>query len=233
MVDIQGSPSHKAVRMPFEFKIGEILSEFGYRRIVDGIYRAEWSTNQVEHFLRTNLYGNPKEFLSVEFGFRNLPSELFSVAEILKYGGGMYRAFKRDVRFDCSMTFSVGRLANWVPRTYLHLSIPSFQQVADHLRFDIEFKLLPVIRHLRNINDMLQLIAVDGEPCPWIRSNGAIRAALIVHLGRQLGIQPADIHKALQPYHQRIASALPKPADPTRYVERVICDFAKLGPLLN
>jgi hypothetical protein len=91
---------------------------------------------------------------------------------------------------------------------------------------DIEQRLLPLIRNVTRLDRFCSVLLSDAEPFRWPYSNGAMRAAMIVHLAQRLGMRPREIHARLEPYFKRIAYELrgaPDP-DPGSYVDRVIQD---------
>lgn len=82
------------------------LSELGYELLHDRVYKATWSSPDVEHFLY--LAGGPRG-ISAGFGIRNPDAEAFAVREILKCFSDdtMARALQLeyDERSSCTMRF--------------------------------------------------------------------------------------------------------------------------------
>lgn len=97
--------------------------------------------------------------------------------------------------------------------------------MAERIKRSIK-QLFPFIRDVTDLDRLLSLLLVDAEPYPWIRCNGAMRAAMIVDLARRLGAQPGEIHTLLEPHYKRIATNLfhAPDRDPNSYVERIIED---------
>jgi hypothetical protein len=190
--------------------IRDALARLGYRRRKRLVFRADWSTPEVEHFIYLNLYGAPKEFLAIDFGIRNDQAQRFGIEEIQKYGGRPYSAMKLDRENDCSMIFSFGLLSHWSPRWSLYLPSLTETELAAKIETDIECLLLPKIRGLKSNGDLLRMLISDVAPFCWKFSNGAIRAAQIANLGRQVGMDSKAIRSALQQFQKHIDSALPK-----------------------
>lgn len=200
------------------------MADVGYEYLKRHVYRAEWSTPEVEHFIYFQLYGTPREYLAADFGIRNKEAESFAIRSIQAYGGDIYRLLRHDDRSDCSMRFSLGQLASWGVRSSLKISAMSGVVLAEKVGHDIEQQLFPIIRDVTDLDRLLSLLLVDAEPYPWIRCNGAMRAAMIVNLSRRLGMQPRKIHTLLKSHHKRIATNLFRASDrdPSSYVERII-----------
>ena len=207
-----------------EAALTEVLSELGYRRRKKNVCRAEWSTADVEHFLRFQRWGIPKK-LSCDFGIRNQRAQLFSSEEIIKYGGPIFgQMIRHDKRNGCWMNFPLGKHVDWNFRWALELETLSESEFKNRIRLAIEGWLLPFITQVVNRADLLELLLTDVEPCPWFNNNGAIRAAQIVCLARQIGWNPDDIRSALEPFARKIAVGFSKEGDPTHYVEDLIRD---------
>ena len=171
-------------KMLDEAALRTVMTDIGYSRLKRHVYRAEWSTPDVEHLMYFLLYGTPKDFLTVDFGLKNLEAEIFAIKEIKKYGGVLYQVLRYDERIDTFMRFSLGTLASWGLRASIRISGMTGAELAKTIRGDIDEKLLPIIRGVRTLNDLLSVLLLDVEPFPWVRCNGAIRAGEVVYLAR-------------------------------------------------
>ena len=216
--------SRKRSQMSYRSIVSNVLRGLGYRLRKGSAYRAEWSTDGVEHFIYLTLYGTPKNFISLDFGVRNLFAQNFAIHEIQKYGGPQYSALKYDEDNDCVMTFSLGKMSGWSPRWSLNGADFSAKDLSYRIKNDVEFRLFPAIQPLKTAKDLLSFLLIDAEPCPWVRSNEAIRAAQIIHLGRQVGMGSSEIRTALEPHEKAIASCLIKAPNPSSYLDSVIRD---------
>ena len=100
--------------------------------------------------------------------------------------------------------------------------------LAEKVKCDVTEQLLPIVRDVIDLDPLLSLLLADAEPYPWIRCNGAMRAAMIVNLARRLGVQAGEIRALLKPHNERIAPHLLRAPDrdPNSYVERIIEDSA-------
>jgi hypothetical protein len=210
-----------------EIAINEALSDRGYKRMKRFTYRALWSKPEVEHFLYLEFHGTPKHLLTARFGFRNLPAELFSLRSIRSYGGELYRLVRQrhDERFDCAMNFSFGRLRSPVRRWSLNTPDFSGSELAARVKSEIEDLLLPRIQGVREPSVFHALLLSDVEPFPWVACNGAIRAAQVVAIGRQLGMEATQIRAELRPRERWIRVGLHKGCEPEYYIERVLEDW--------
>jgi hypothetical protein len=203
------------------------MAEVGYQRLRRHVYRANWSSREVEHFIFFELYGRPKEYLTADFGFRNKEAQAFALRSIRAYGGEIYQMMRQDESSHCPMRFSLGQLAMWRTRSSLKISAMSGVELAEKIKIDIQELLFPVVRGVTTLDRLLSLLVVDEEPCPWVRCNGAIRAAMIVNLARQAGMESVDIHQLLKAYYNEISRHLSGPdRNPNSYIEKIIEDSA-------
>lgn len=206
--------------------LASAMHEVGYRRVRRNIYRADWSTPDVDHFVFFSPYGTPIDYLAADFGVRNLSAQIFALEEIRKYGGDLYGLMERDQEAHCPMRFSLGKIASWGIRSSLRISSLSDDALAAKITNDIERWLLPIIQEVTNIDRLRSFLLEDSETHSWVRCNGAIRAGMIADLAIRLGMSKASVQSMLQPYYGRIATNLlnaPDP-DPSVYVQRVIGD---------
>jgi hypothetical protein len=178
-----------------------------------------------------SLYGTPKDFLTADFGLKNREAEMFAIGEIKKYGGVSYHVLRYDERIDTFMRFSLGTLASWGLRESITISAMTEAELAKKIRSDIDGKLLPIIRGVRTLKDLLSVLLLDVEPFPWVRCNGAIRAGEVVNLARRLGKNPSEIRTLLKPVTKWIRVDLAKSPDPDpdSYVEKLIRDSSGNG----
>jgi hypothetical protein len=216
-----------SIAMLDEPALANALARLGYLRLKKHVYRAEWSTD-VEHFIYFQYYGTPKAFLAADFGMRTIASESFAFRTIQQYGGGFYRRFpdRGDERCDCCMRFSLGLLGSWGMRSSLIVPDMTGLELAQRVQADVEQKLFPIIRGVTSLDRLFSLLQTDQEPHPWLRCNGAMRAAMIANLGQRIGLQGAQVHDYLTPRMKHISHHLTEEAegDPLAYVESTIAD---------
>ena len=209
--------------------ITDSLADVGYRRIKQRVYKACWSTPDIDHFLYICLWGTPKEFLSADFGVRNEGAEAFSIKSLVAYGSDLYRLLRHDAHTDCSMRFSLGKLGAWGSRWSLYLPEMSMAALSEKIKADVQERLIPVIRGVTSLDRLLSLLLDDAEPCPWVRINGAIRAAQIAYVARRLDKGPAEIRAMLKPHERQIVANLGRGAeDSALYIERIIENSARM-----
>src|ERR1051326_3506804 len=125
--------------------------------------------------------------------------------------------------------------ATWGARASLKISAMSVASLAERIASDIKLHLFVFIRDVTTLDRLLSFLLLDAEPCPWVRSNGAIRAAMIVYLAGRLDMRPSDIVSLLRPHKRSIASALIKTPDPDpdSYVKKVLNDSTRTLASLN
>lgn len=209
-----------------EEMLTSVLNKVGYRRVDPYTYRADWSAMDVEHFIYFMLYGSPFDYLTADFGVRNQPAQTFAREEIRRYGGNLYQLMEVNGETRCSMSFSLGNVALWKPRSSLRVSSMSSQDLAIKIEADIEVRLFPLIRQITCTDRLLSFLLEDTESHSWLQSNGAIRAGMIVDLAVWYGVSEMELRFMLEPYHRMIARNLlgaPSP-DPAAYVKNIVED---------
>jgi hypothetical protein len=142
----------------------------------------------------------------------------------------MFNALAYDEVTSCTMRLSFGRLTpatlRWSP------SIPALSnfELSSSVQAFVRQRLLPVIQGVTTIDALLSLLAEDAEPCPWVASNGAIRAAQIVALAGLSGRNATEVRATLESRERLIARGFMKDStmrdDPGTYIDRVLTDWA-------
>jgi hypothetical protein len=201
------------------------LRDAGYEYIQGGIYKALWSTTEVEHFIYIRELEKSPGHIHADFGIRNVKAEVFSCNTIHAYGGEIFSLFKCSEPTSCAMRFGVGRLEPTSWPMSLHA-----EGVSRNLKESINSHLIPAIKHVVSLCDLLGLLAANMDHCPWSQSNGAIRAAQIVGLAGQLGLDHKIVRGILEPRISFIARGGSKVSavrsDPAGYVDKILSDWA-------
>ncbi len=209
-----------------ENSLSKSLAKLRYQRIKRLTYKAFWGTEEVEHFLYFSLHGKPKEFLAAQFGVRNPIAESFSLHCIHSYGGPVYQAFNPDVQTNCTMIFSLGKLARWGERSSLFMPAMSVESLAEKISADIQENLLPIVQVVTSLDAFLALLLSDVESFGWIYINGAIRAAQVASIAFRLGANVDEIRVILHPFDKLIKIHLPlEDSNSSEYLDRVIEDL--------
>ena len=197
------------------------LAELGYLRLKKRTYKASWSSKDVEHFLFLSLHSGRHYFTS-DFGIRNPPAERFALECLKLYGGPFFQSIRFDPRYHCSMRFSLGRLAGWGSPSSLTISDISEADLADKVKSDVRDHLLPAVRSILAPADLFSLLIKDVEPCRWLGVSGALRSAMIVYLGRRMGIETRELESILQPHLRDITGGVQRGVAPSFFLSEVL-----------
>ena len=201
------------------------LGKVGYKRIGELIYRADWSTPDVEHILSFETYGTPKEFLIGDLGFRNNEAEAFAEECQRRYSDPIIR--NSDLTLPpwwCPMHCSLGMLAGWkssnlyIPRySQAELGSQVVEAVRDFVR--------PYVGGVTTIDSLFEFLAQDTEPMRWFRVGGYFRAAEVAFLGCKLGVAPDQVEAILKRYRREMENGLDKrELTPDEYIAHIIRD---------
>jgi len=193
-----------------ERTITSSLEDLGYVRLKKYTYRALWSSADVEHFLFFNVWDKGR-LLAGDFGLRNVAAERFAYECLRLFAGPLFEDIEYDPGYGCSMRFCLGMLAGWDCRSSLNISKMSEAILVNKVACDSRDVLLPVVRHVLSAADLIAFLIRDDESSRWFRTSGAIRAAKIVYLGRQLGMNAGDLELILQPFLREIDANLGVP----------------------
>jgi len=212
--------------------LAEALAPLGYARVEKLTYRAEWSTRDVEHVLRFDTYGNPKEFLTADAGLRNSEGEAFAKQCKERYANPAFRqATSQDGYWNspwfCLMHFSVGGLLRWGPRGSVNLAGLTPDQIGEAIVPGIRSTLMPLVSKILTKASFLAFLERDEEPLRWVMRGPYYRAALVAYLAMVLG-QPRNQTRDLLLEHALwIANGIDTSRfTPQAYIEHILDDAA-------
>jgi hypothetical protein len=213
--------------MNIEAAIDPVLFDNGYVRVQNDVYRAQWSNDEVEQFLYINKDLKHGNTLVGRFGVRNDVAEIFSCNAIRTYGGNNFKLFKCGEQVGCTMSFSCYQIdpGHWP----IHLSNLSESQIGKLLCDLINDHLVPTIGQITTLEKFLSLLISDNSYCPWVATNGAIRAAQIVALAGQIGLDWDHIRRLFEPRLALIARGIAPGTEmrssPAVYIDRIRDDW--------
>jgi hypothetical protein len=205
-----------------------ILVDNGYARVDECIHKATWGSSSVEHFIYISELQKSKDTITGEFGIRNEVAEVFSCNAIRAYGGELFKVFKCGEPTSCAMRFSFAKLepSGWP----VHLASISGKALGNRFHDFIVGCLVPTFGHVTKLEELLALLAADMPFLPWRVSNGAIRAAQIVALAGQVGLDATRIRGMLESHMPLIAHGVSRTSEmrtnPAEYIDRILDDWA-------
>jgi hypothetical protein len=208
------------------------LAELGYRRLKKRTYKASWSSEDVEHFLFLSLHSG-RNYFSCDFGIRNPPAELFALECVKLYAGPAFQSIPFDPRDRCAMRFSLGGLARWGTLWSLAISGMSEATLAEKVTWAVRDRLFPAVRSILAPADLFSLLVEDAEPCRWLHVSGALRAAIIVYLGRRMGMETRELESMLQPHLRDIVSGVQRGVAPSFFLSEVLRRAEAVRPLTD
>jgi hypothetical protein len=199
----------------------DAMAGLGYKRVKRYVYRASWSTCDVEHFIYFYTWGTPKHFVSVNFALRNPGAEQFGERIIRRYGGSVYQLMRHDPSTHCFMSFSLEMLAGWEPRSSIYLPDSSATHIARTVTESVRGRVFPLVHDVTTTEPLLKFLLSDVRPFGWVHSNGAVRATQVAYLSKQLGESLENIRRCLQPFAKQLRPDL-QHRDPDLFIEQVL-----------
>lgn len=206
--------------------LGPALAAVDYSRIEKLVYRANWSTAEVEHILSFDTYGRPKEFLTGNVGVRNSDAEAFAEQCQRRYASPIIRNSEYVLpSWWCSMHCGLGMLAGWKSAdTY----VPNYKpaELARKVVQAIEDFVLPYVGGVvKTPDDLYRFLSADSEPMRWFRVGGYFRAAQVAFLGCKLGIPLPEIEATLNRHRFDMKNGLDeKEMTPDQYIAHILRD---------
>jgi hypothetical protein len=94
--------------------------------------------------------------------------------------------------------------------------------LADKVKSDVRDHLLPAVRSILAPAVLFSLLIKDVEPCRWLGVSGALRSAIIVYLGRRMGIETRELESMLQPHLRDIIGGVQRGVAPSFFLSEVL-----------
>src|SRR5882672_2509272 len=142
----------------------------GYIRLAKFVYRASWSSKDVEHFVYFEI--DSRQYFAASFGLRNEAAEKFGIASMVKYGHPNYGKVQwhRDLSIECSTSFVFGRIDRFSRRLWPRIFTPEItgSELAVFVANFIGQYILPIIKRVNDLNGLFEFLIVDAEPHPWL-----------------------------------------------------------------
>lgn len=211
-------------------RIETSLSEWGdiYR---PSVFKAEWGSPDVEHFLYLGADIKRHKYLVGKFGFRSWVAEEYSIASLLKYGHPNFKLWAKqlDRHVGCTISFDLDRFDLATGQSRVALAIGA-NELTLHITTLVRDRLLPIIQDVTDLARLLQFLVSDIEPYPWLATNPIIRAAQIVAISVHLDLSRRTIHDMLSPNHRLISTYLVEAelkSSVDTFVDRLIDDLAQ------
>jgi hypothetical protein len=208
-----------------------------YSRIRKYVYRALWSSADVEHFIYFLI--DTKGYFWGSFGLRNQFAEKFGIDSYIKYGHPNRQLIRkdRDSRIACTMGFEFGRIDSYTWRIWpmIHVEGKAGSELATSVVSFIRQYIFPIVRNILDLKTFLDFLLSDREPTIWMATSASARSAQIVAVANNLGISRDEILGFLRPFERMIAIDLVgMKVDPAqtfhghldRYVDQLLSDLA-------
>ncbi|RBP15876.1 hypothetical protein DFR50_107146 [Roseiarcus fermentans] len=203
----------KEKRVKLDPLLADALAKVGYRRVAKLAYRAERSTDDVEHVLSFDTYGTPNVYLRGDAGLRNRETEQFVSSRREQYQPALVTRTLRSTgyRFPpwfCAMHFSLGAIAEWGIQSSVDTTLFSPDELARKVQEAVQGKLAPYVGDITTTAKLLEFLERDEEPMRWFRIGGYARAAYIAYLAAKLGRDPSETRRVLVKYGARIVDMI-------------------------
>jgi hypothetical protein len=201
------------------------LSTIGYQEVKPGLYAFRASSQDCIHLLSVQLHGKSDRYLTAEFCVLNSDAEKFALQSLWGYGDPIFKSWNPDVS-QSVLRFSVGEVVGWKPGAALWQQQRSDDDFARLFAEFIDDRIVPFVKEVVSVDDLLSILLSDQPPYNWVKSNGAVRAAEIAFLSARQGLNSSEIRLQLKPYLKEIEIGLGirHLLDATSFIDAVVAD---------
>jgi hypothetical protein len=186
--------------------ITQKLASIGGHKLTDDVFELPSECAEIRWLLFLTVRTGAETRISADIGVRCDASHQFSVAMLKKYGDASFEKWRVNNLSSC-IRFSLGDWAKWQPGASL------WQQNKTDDQFALEFTqaigqfILPTVARVNSLAAYLQYLLTDEEPCEWVKTNGALRAAECIFLAAHCN-KKESIDKMLIPFESEIGIGL-------------------------
>ena len=206
------------------------LAQVGYRRVAKFHYRADWSTEDVEHFLHLRTQYIPPSYLSADMSFLNREADAFADYS-RKYAIPSLRDYARKRgRWEWRTGFSLSFLDAWNGELMVKIADVEPETAVAEVLKGVREKLIPYVGWIRTTADLYEFLVRDEEPMAWYRLNTLYRMAEVAYLGKKLGYSDATITDALMPHSRQLRPYLdPQTMPAEQFIANIIADAGRVS----
>jgi hypothetical protein len=222
-ISVQVAPQKK---IKLDDLLASALTQIGYERVAKLVYRARWSTPEIEHMLRFDSFGTPKIYLEGDPGMRNVAAEAFARRCQRHYATGLMQQSAPIDQWWCPVHFSLGAYCGWPGRSCLNTLEYNSDELARKVVDDTRSKLIPLVGAVKTSADLLTFLErSDLTTPPLIQLGGFYRAALIAFLARKVGAAREETRSFLLGLSLYIRNGLDKSRfTPETYIDQILDD---------
>lgn len=197
----------RGVKKEVERALAAALSELGYTRVEERVFRAPWSTEAVDHFVYLRWLSKYGPAISADIGIRHRAAQDFA-APILKELGPYVTRLFQEVKGTTSLVgFPLGRLCDWpIPWAFYPGGIGP-EACVRNIVDSLEGKLRPLVSHVGDDTSMYAYLTQIENPGLWA-PNGAARAAEAIFIGKRLNYPQARVFADVQRFENYISSSI-------------------------
>jgi hypothetical protein len=205
-------------------EITRALEPLGYLSAPDRSFNRLPTPDGVEHWMALNFLARPPRSVGVTFGVNEKVGATFGHDALCRFDPVRYGAVSSQMVPVRLTGTPLGSLAGWVERSGLLVDCVPPRVVADEIAVAVEQHILPFVRSVVTLADLVAFLLRNESPFEWFRGNGAIRAAAISSLGVRVGWKPQRIREAIAPYLRYVQEGLGRHAiaSPEVFVDRMI-----------
>jgi hypothetical protein len=224
-ISIEAAPKKK---IKLDDLLASALVEIGYERVAKLVYRARWSTPEIEHMLRFDTFGTPKINLEGDPGMRNAAAEAFARRCQRLYTTGLMQQGVDIDQWWCPIHFSLGAYCGWPGRSCLNTLEYTPDALARKVVDDTRTKLIPLVGAIKTSADFLEFLEKSNWTTPpLLLVGGFYRAAQIAFLARKLGVAREETRKVLLGFSLDISNATRATRfTPETYIDQILDDAA-------
>lgn len=213
------------LKMIDEEMLAARLQCVGYERVQPLTYMARSPSLEVEHFIYFVPFSSAGQNLTIEYGLRNPQAEEFSFSCMRRYGGRWAERLEYDSRCDSSTRFDFSALNPMSESTPLLLPKLLTDTSVEFVVGRIIQDLLPFARGIASLSALYATLVDDDARASWsLTTNGAMRAAQAVSIGRRLNFDPITLVSDLEPRTRWIEAVL-QSGRPTSFLNAIIADW--------
>jgi hypothetical protein len=208
------------------------LESEGYKRLSAFVFRANRSTQVIEHFLHFYFYGVPLQFLHADFAIRNMHAQNFAIRSVQQFMPANFETVVHSQKYPCLISFSLGRCAGWGIRESLDITQFSPRTFREELAFVIRDKLLPIIGKVTDLQSHLEFLEREHEQFANHTVNWATKLAYQAYLHHKLHTNKSNIERQLLIEADRHATWLHgQNIDPTVLVKKILLELEKVDDI--
>jgi hypothetical protein len=190
-----------------ELAIEKALGALGYSRVRRRVFKAPWSSTDIDHIIYLEWHEKYGTRISVQVGIRHRRAQEFAMAMLRAHGAWATRQLLQVGKYGSLFVSDLGKISSWPIPWSLDPAEKGTDSCVRKITMSLQEKLFPLIGEVRDDHTMYNFLTQMKIEALW-PANGAVRAAETIFIGKGLGYRKDKVMADIELFGAYITSQI-------------------------